>query len=288
MWTRNTESRSTWQTTAIIYLFCGLFCFVKYQFQDRLGTQTVSKISIWHRYRKNPNNTQPYTWICRSNNCTKAFSYPLLYSDVLYSKVMYSTLFYCTVLYSTLLQPSHVFSALFTHTREVCVFIQGRPIWLHHSDLCMTSDPSADLRGGVRLIEEPPSPKWDRRWMSRCCLLSSFNHTHTHTYIYTHTYTHTYIYIYIYTHTYTHTCGGADRHMHTHTQKKHCVLWHTQAHKVKSTHTYSLKKCNVHSLKPWISTHRFEHNLIGRKLPFILWQTTWEKESERASEREKR
>ena len=43
-------------SSVVLWLF---FVFVSYLFMYRLGTKTILKVSIWHRYHKNPNDTQP-------------------------------------------------------------------------------------------------------------------------------------------------------------------------------------------------------------------------------------
>ncbi len=37
-----------------IYIYIYIYIYNKYRFRHRLGTGTVLKVSIWHRYRKNP------------------------------------------------------------------------------------------------------------------------------------------------------------------------------------------------------------------------------------------
>ncbi len=60
----------SWSFISSIYIMCVCVCvcvyvyiyiYNKYRFRHRLGTGTVLKVSIWHRYQKKKNDTQPYS-----------------------------------------------------------------------------------------------------------------------------------------------------------------------------------------------------------------------------------
>ncbi len=63
--------RISWSFISSIYSMCVcmyvcmhvcMYIYNKYRFRHRFGTGTVLKVSIWHRYRKKANDTQPY-WL---------------------------------------------------------------------------------------------------------------------------------------------------------------------------------------------------------------------------------